>query len=299
MAGATTRRMLDAGGPIFVSAVAADARESCGHGVSLHTRPGADAGEVELLLRPAQQLEDGSAYGKGEEPVVVTLTLATGKYVPADQRAESFLATRAWLGEALRERLDWLRERSSRAAEQRDRDSACLARLARAQPGNMVPHDELFPADWDLLFDHEGRMHWAIAHYCVNPTCTCAEIFVELHDVATPRAKVVGELRIDFNATRLAPQASSSHAAELFKPLWDRHGAELLLRHGEVRRAVDRLAAYGETAHAANSHDPPRLRRPGRNDACHCGSGKKYKRCCADRDAISARVNATSPSATR
>ncbi len=24
--------------------------------------------------------------------------------------------------------------------------------------------------------------------------------------------------------------------------------------------------------------------RPGRNDPCHCGSGKKYKHCCMDKD---------------
>jgi hypothetical protein len=292
--------MLDAGGPIFVSALAAGAGDSCGHGVSLHTRPGANDGEVTLLLRPAQQLEDGSAYGEGEkEPAAVTLSLATGSFVPTDQRAEAFLATRPWLGEVLRERLEWLRERSRRADEQRDREAACFARLARAEPGNMVPHDELFPADWDLLFDHEARLHWAIPHYCVNPTCTCAEIFIELHDVAEARAKLVGELRIDFNTTRLAPEASSAYAAKLFKPLWDRHGAEVLLRHGEVRRAVARLAAHGETARAANSPEPTRLRRLGRNDPCHCASGKKYKRCCADRDAVNARLNATSPSAAR
>ena len=33
----------------------------------------------------------------------------------------------------------------------------------------------------------------------------------------------------------------------------------------------------------------------GRNDACHCGSGRKYKRCCLDRDeaaALAARAKA-------
>jgi SEC-C motif len=25
-------------------------------------------------------------------------------------------------------------------------------------------------------------------------------------------------------------------------------------------------------------------KRPGRNDPCHCGSGKKYKQCCLDKD---------------
>jgi hypothetical protein len=28
---------------------------------------------------------------------------------------------------------------------------------------------------------------------------------------------------------------------------------------------------------------------PGRNDLCHCGSGKKYKACCLDKDEAAAR----------
>ncbi len=28
----------------------------------------------------------------------------------------------------------------------------------------------------------------------------------------------------------------------------------------------------------------PTAERPGRNDPCHCGSGKKYKRCCLGKD---------------
>jgi len=34
------------------------------------------------------------------------------------------------------------------------------------------------------------------------------------------------------------------------------------------------------------SHDyVPPAGLPGRNDPCHCGSGKKYKKCCEDKDA--------------
>ena|ERR1019366_7387997 len=29
----------------------------------------------------------------------------------------------------------------------------------------------------------------------------------------------------------------------------------------------------------------PPAQLPGRNDACHCGSGKKYKKCCEEKDA--------------
>jgi hypothetical protein len=33
----------------------------------------------------------------------------------------------------------------------------------------------------------------------------------------------------------------------------------------------------------------PKHANVGRNDPCHCGSGKKYKKCCADKDAAADR----------
>jgi hypothetical protein len=44
-------------------------------------------------------------------------------------------------------------------------------------------------------------------------------------------------------------------------------------------------------------------RRPGRNEPCHCGSGKKYKHCClssdeeAEREALAQKAAAATPSA--
>lgn len=32
------------------------------------------------------------------------------------------------------------------------------------------------------------------------------------------------------------------------------------------------------------------MTRPGRNDPCHCGSGKKYKHCCLDKDEAAERA---------
>jgi hypothetical protein len=40
---------------------------------------------------------------------------------------------------------------------------------------------------------------------------------------------------------------------------------------------------------------PPTSARPGRNEPCHCGSGRKYKHCCLERDhaaAVAARTKA-------
>ncbi len=39
-----------------------------------------------------------------------------------------------------------------------------------------------------------------------------------------------------------------------------------------------------EPAKSSQSSANPSQARPGRNDPCHCGSGLKYKKCCASKD---------------
>lgn len=41
------------------------------------------------------------------------------------------------------------------------------------------------------------------------------------------------------------------------------------------------------------------MAKTGRNDPCHCGSGKKYKRCCLDKDEASASAARQAEQATR
>jgi hypothetical protein len=46
----------------------------------------------------------------------------------------------------------------------------------------------------------------------------------------------------------------------------------------------------------------PPAHRPGRNEPCHCGSGRKYKHCCLEKDerlAAAARVKAAAEAASR
>jgi hypothetical protein len=47
---------------------------------------------------------------------------------------------------------------------------------------------------------------------------------------------------------------------------------------------------------------PPAPARPGRNDPCHCGSGRKYKHCCLQKDeakAAAARAKAVKAAAAQ
>jgi hypothetical protein len=69
--------------------------------------------------------------------------------------------------------------------------------------------------------------------------------------------------------------------------------AAIKRRQAVAKNAATRTAsAEKPTTPAAQAHP-----RPGRNEPCHCGSGRKYKHCCLDKDerlAAAARVKAAS-----
>jgi hypothetical protein len=294
MAEGSTVRALDAGGAFVLEEH--DPPAPCAHGVCVETQfDGADD-EVTLLLRHAHRHGNApiDAYG---ERTTIAFSLLTGDCSPRDPAAEHFLAERPWLRPALLRRLNWLGDRAHRAIAQRDRRTSCFAALDRANPGAMIYYDRLFPADWDLLFHHEGRSLWAVDLHCSNPACDCTEVVVELNDVERVRAEHIGEMRIDLASARLRHKTSSRRVSKLFKPLWSRYGDELLRRHREVRLAVSEHAALHTVAQAVAQPIAQPIVVRSRNAPCPCGSGMKYKHCCAPRAGTS--EPATSPAPFR
>jgi hypothetical protein len=276
-------RSVDEGGPFLLEPPGlAQGAPPCGHAVLAETRfdmASDDAADtVTLLLRSAERGESISvrAYGK---PVTVTLSLATGRCAPADKVAARLLSDHPWLDDALAERLDWLRDRARRASAQRDRETSSRAALRRAEPGAMMPYDKLFPADWDLVLHEDGVLYWAVDHHCLKPACSCAEIFVAFHRIDGSHVRGIGNVRLDLRDPQAHPRASTQLTGQLFEKLWERRHEELVRRHEEVRRQVLRV-----TPDSAVVAPATQLRTPARSAPCPCGSGKKYKRCCAARE---------------
>ena len=276
MADKTITRSIDEGSYFLVHEE--DPRPACGYGVCVETRFDSSTPDaITLSLRRAHWHDLGPADVEMER-AHATVSLRTGRCSALDPHGERFLAEHTWLSDSLGRILDWLRLRARRATAQRDR-TTCFPALEGAEPGTMIPHDELFPHDWDLLFKHEGRSYLAIEHHCPSAACPCTDVVVELLEMGEALARHIGELRIDFKAARLKPKASSPLTAKLFKPLWAKHGADRLMRYGEVRRAVQAHAAARTAVFGLAKAAPP-----ARNAPCPCGSGKKYKRCCVTRN---------------
>jgi hypothetical protein len=292
MADGATFRVLDAGG-LFVLEEH-DPPAPCAHGVCVETQFDGIDDAITLLLRHAQRHGNAPTNAYGDR-TTVAFSLTTGECSPRDPDAEHFLTERPWLGPALLRRLDWLRDRARRAIAQRDRKTSCLVALNQAKRGAMIPYDRLFPADWDLLFHHEGHPFWAVDLHCSNPACACSELVVELHDLGHVDAEHIGDMRIDLASNRPRHKTSSRRVAKLFKPLWSRYGDELLRRHREVQLAVREHAA----THAAPEAVAQPIAQPivarSRNAPCPCGSGMKYKHCCAPRDGVSVPAISAAP----
>jgi hypothetical protein len=280
----TTERSLDAGRPFVLWETGPDREPpKCGSGVWIATEMDAIAtidDDVTLVLRHAERHDSGPSSRSGA-PVRATMSLSTGRCVPSEEGAERLLQASPWLGNRLAGSLERLRERARRFLAQRDRTS-CRTALATLAPGDLVPYEHLFPEDWDLLFSSSGRGYWAVDQHCISPACTCTDIVVELHRIESIDAILIGSFRFDSRESTPRPKASTRVVAGLFHPLWTMYGAELVRRRAEVRDAVVRAAASRCT-------EPTPPRSPSRSAPCSCGSGKKYKRCCADRDALRAR----------
>jgi hypothetical protein len=277
-----TNRSLDAGAPFPLWAPTRDSKDrACDHGVWVETPLDAAAEElareVTLRLRHAARSSTTSLEARGDS-VTVALSLDNGRCSPRDEAARRFLADLPWLADELARNLDWMAERASRAIAQRDR-SSCAAALARRTDDLMISYEELFPADWDLLVLHGGKAYWVADQHCPKVACPCNVLVLQLYRLYDSSTYPAGKLTLDLRSSPQRPEATTPLAAELFEPVWQRHGKELLRRREEVRAAVQRAPTGMPTTSSA----------PSRNGPCPCGSGKKYKRCCATAAAGSAR----------
>jgi hypothetical protein len=146
--------------------------------------------------------------------------------------------------------------------------------------GELVGWDEAHPDDRQDLYLDGDVVVSADDLYCVKPACTCNE--VRVHFVPTTRgAPPVGSVRVRLPSGAVIATESKPAKAAALDRLWmafrARHRvAELLARRQQKMIELARLRAEEQPP-----TQPATSSRVGRNEPCPCGSGKKYKRCCA------------------
>lgn len=135
-----------------------------------------------------------------------------------------------------------------------------------------------------------ARLLLSRVEYCVDPRCQCRDAMVRAISVTPDELSSSAELQKRFNSAEAMhalldidtgrAQPDTRDGLTPLTPEWIEYlgsavDAELL----DVLRT-----AWSDTKSPLSDSRPQPYQRPektGRNDPCPCGSGKKFKRCCA------------------
>ena len=164
--------------------------------------------------------------------------------------------------------------------------------------------------DQSCFFVFEGRDFLIEDHYCANPDCDCRQVHVEfwerVHRLVPQRGiqirqQLMATFGLEGKLKEIRFSEESSSTTKYLLQSWRRRCGDQL---AEFRRRYELLKTIGARSFAvtpkvtarvdAKLKSPSKQRAPqldapqqvGRNAPCPCGSGLKFKRCCARRTAV-------------
>jgi SEC-C motif len=249
--------------------------------------------QVERVIEHDDHVELGMKSGCTLRPPLgfdvpsMTLELYTGRFTAFTTRREDLAAASAALNQlGLRidgELLDelWRRQSLAKGAEPKP--------LARRPPkdhrlGRLVGWDEVCGDTRRDILWHEGKFIVCDDSYCPAPDCTCDEALVFFDRENTHE---VGSVWVQFKTDDLKFVPSEGSSMQDLRAVWRAYVERWPNYRDHLR---ERYLALRDALHDALDVVPTELRpsesprrsppKIGRNEACPCGSGRKYKRCC-------------------
>jgi hypothetical protein len=149
------------------------------------------------------------------------------------------------------------------------------------KPGKMIAYNKIFGSLKKITYSFNGKNYEVVDSYCVNPFCECTDVFLNFYEITDP---VIGNRKyplfaflVDYSTgiIRETLDVSESRAYEIYTGFNENLFKN---RHEELKSETRPLILKK----FKNKFVP--TRKLGRNELCHCGSGKKYKKCCLVND---------------
>ena len=169
-------------------------------------------------------------------------------------------------------------------AELRPAISAFLQRYLRSIVAHADQVAQLLPTDTDTYgYTHEDYLGWLLADLQDAGLRELEPEMRELHRLGlVDEAIAGGEEDIDFNETHpLLPSPDIFTRYQQLRDIPDNYSPFHPDAAGITLRRAQQEAKYAQLRRAATPAARLVLPKIGRNDPCPCGSGKKYKKCCA------------------
>jgi len=182
------------------------------------------------------------------------------------------------------ELLDMLHERWLRAKGWRQRTPEEVTWPTR-EAGQLFGWHETHPDERRDLFLDDAIVFMADDLYCANPACVCNEAVIEFAELfERDRARSIGYIRVALPELHVIEWQPSREKQAIVERLWVAFQQRHLHAAKRLGARKQRMSELGR-AHFDVSTPRKTLKagtvKVGRNALCPCGSGLKYKRCCA------------------
>lgn len=151
--------------------------------------------------------------------------------------------------------------------------------------GVMSGYNNVLPFADHLHATLAGKTYRIMDHYCLRPHCLCADANLSVMDVEEPggRGKEVSCIGVNYEkkSWKVVADGSLAFDPDMLRSALENEVADLYetLRTRHVR--LKTIYAFSKMKHLG-AMQPSGSPKVGRNDLCPCGSGKKFKKCCAD-----------------
>lgn len=142
------------------------------------------------------------------------------------------------------------------------------------RPGQRLGWDEACYGVRMDLYEIDGVTYDAIDFYCPTPSCECGEVI--LHFAAPDGIEPPGDVIVRLSGKVDMDPGKRGHA--LLGRLW---GAYRQRHTDHIARLSKRYRTMKSVGERIVVEQPAVSHKVGRNEPCPCGSGKKYKKCCA------------------
>lgn len=153
--------------------------------------------------------------------------------------------------------------------------------IRRFKPGMLIAYPNIFGSDKQIELSIWGEKYTLIDLYCVNPFCKCENVYLNFFDQNCKKhvhyPKFAFQINYESGEIKETESISEWKAYETIEKFMQ--DLDLFKkRHEELKKEVQPYILKK----FKNYFIP--TRKLGRNEQCHCGSGKKYKKCCLERD---------------
>lgn len=148
------------------------------------------------------------------------------------------------------------------------------------RPGELMCYEAIFGGKEILRLSHSNIDYKIADYYCVAPNCECKEVILHAFHSNSKLDIPIWNFAYDYLLDKITEceKIDEKYAKEIIEKMNESDKELFLKRHSNLKKEL-RIPLHNKFF--KNKKSPIKV---GRNEPCPCGSGKKYKKCCLEKE---------------